>query len=185
MEKRIQKFQEENKQRHEELVAVFNLPRSTPDMEIQQLKEQKEDLTKELKMLRKENTGLQNELDKVGQDGPTKDMAKLLKRYYEMEDQFAQMKKEIKQDVKNVLAEKEKKTVQQVQGHLVENGKKMQKHVEKRLGETENHVQQQVEKSLGENEDHVQKQLEERLTENEKQIQQLLGVNEVTIWRHG
>ncbi|CCX12869.1 Protein of unknown function [Pyronema omphalodes CBS 100304] len=145
---------------------------STTEMktQIQQLEEQAEDLSNELKMLRKENTGLQKELDKTGQDGSTKDMAKLLKRYYEIEEQFGQMKKDIKQDMKNVLAKKEKKIVQQVQGNLEETEKKIQEHVEQRLGEAG---------------DHVQKQFEQRLTENEKQIQQRLGVNEVKIWGHG
>ncbi|CCX30153.1 Protein of unknown function [Pyronema omphalodes CBS 100304] len=162
MEKQIQQLQEENNQLNEKLAAVCTLPKNRTDMEIRQLAEKKEVLANELKMLRKENTGLQKELDKAGQDGPTKDMAKLLKRYYEMEEQFAQMKKEIKQDVKNVLAKKEKKIVQLVQGHLVEN--------EKRLVETEDHFKQQV---------------EGRLTENDRNIQQRLEVNEAKICEHG
>jgi chromosome segregation ATPase len=167
---------------------------STAEMktQIQQLEKQAENLANELKMLRKENTGLQKELDKAGQDGPTKDMAKLLKRYYEMEEQFGQMKKDIKQDMKNVLAKKEKKIVQQVQGHLVENEKKMQetlmdneKRMQENLAESEKKMQEHVEKRLGETEDYVQKQVERRLTENEKQIQERLGVNEIKVWGHG
>lgn len=62
--------------------------------QIKQLQEEKDVLADELKMLRKENTTLQKELNKVDQDGVSKNMAKVLKRYYEMEEQFGQMKSE-------------------------------------------------------------------------------------------
>jgi hypothetical protein len=162
------------------------------EKQTQQLGEQKKDVVDELMMLRKEDKKLQKKLNKASQDGPTKDIAKLLKRYYEMEEQFGQMKKDIKQDMKNVLAKIEKKIVEQVQGHLVENEKKMnerlvdnEKNMQEKLVEKEKKMQKHVEKRLGETEDHFKQQVDGRLTENEKQIQQLLGVNEVKIWGHG
>ncbi|KAI5817008.1 hypothetical protein BZA77DRAFT_353576 [Pyronema omphalodes] len=153
----------------EELQEKFRNTTAEMKSQNQQLQEQAENLANEIKFLRKENKELHKEISKAGQDGPTMDMAKLLKRYYEIEEQFGQMKKDIKQEMKHALAKKEKKIVQQVQEHIVENEKKMQNHVEKQLGETN---------------EYVQKQVEVRLMENEKYLQERLGVNEVKMWAH-
>ncbi|KAI5817007.1 hypothetical protein BZA77DRAFT_292985 [Pyronema omphalodes] len=164
----------------------------------QQLQEQAENLANEVKFLRKENKELHKEISKAGQDGPTMDMAKLLKRYYEIEEQFGQMKKDIKQDMKHALAKKEKKIVQQVQEHILQNDKRTQEalmdteqriqeahmvnieKVQEALAESENTMQKTVETQMDVTKDYVRKQVEE----NEKYLQERLGVNEVKVWAH-
>ncbi|CCX04305.1 Protein of unknown function [Pyronema omphalodes CBS 100304] len=182
-------------------MEVSTLPKITPEMvkQIQQLEGQKTSLEKEVEFLRQKEIHLQKEVDKTGQDVFSKDMAMVLKRYYEMEEQFGQMKKEIKQDVKNVLAKKEKKIVQQVQGHLVEtekrmqgnfvdNVKKMQEHVEKRLGETEDHFKQQSAGRVIENEKQIQQKVKESIVEHgqkiRKQLDKCLEDNEKKMQEH-
>jgi hypothetical protein len=194
-------LKEQNKQLHEELMAVSTLPKITPEIEkqIQQLEEQRASLEKEVEFLRQKEIHVQKEVDKTGQDGFSEDMAMVLKRYYEMEEQFGQMKKEIKQEVKKVLAKKEKKIVQQVQGHLVEtekrmqenlvdNVKKMQEHVEERLGEAEDHFKQQVAGRLTENEKQIQQKIKESIAEHDqkirKQLDKCLEDNEKKMQEH-
>jgi hypothetical protein len=56
--------------------------------QIQELEEQKAGWDKEVGFLRQKEIHLQKEVDKTGQDGFSKDMAMVLKRDYEMEEQF-------------------------------------------------------------------------------------------------
>ncbi|KAI5792702.1 hypothetical protein FPQ18DRAFT_408419 [Pyronema domesticum] len=182
MQDMINKLVEEKTELEEELSKLKeHHHNSTAEMQkqVQELEEQKAGWDKEVEFLRQKEIHLQKEVDKTGQDGFSKDMAMVLKRYYEMEEQFGQAKTSIKRVVKTVLAEKEK-IFQQVQEHIVENEKRMQEN----LMDNEKKMQELVQKRLFETEDHLQRQVEGRLTENEKQIEQRLVANEVKIWGH-
>ncbi|KAI5816893.1 hypothetical protein BZA77DRAFT_353458 [Pyronema omphalodes] len=192
MQDMINKLVKEKKKREEKY------RNSTTEMEAQnkQLQKHAEDLANEVQMLRKENAESQKEISKAGQNGATLDMAKLLKRYYEIEEQFGQMKRDIKQDMKNTLAKKEKKMFQQVQEHILQNDKRTQealmdtekrvqeanmvnmKQVQEALAECENMMQKNVDTQLEATKDYFQKQVEGRLAENEKRFQERLDINE-------
>jgi flagellar biosynthesis GTPase FlhF len=130
IEKRIQQLEEENNQLKRQLLVIKETPNAEPETakQIQKLQEEKDVLTDELKMLRKQNTALHKEVDKVDQDGVSKNMAKVLKRYYEMEEQFGQMNRQVKKDLEalqaengQIQAENEQKIQRQVEDRLTEN----------------------------------------------------------------
>ncbi|CCX10209.1 Protein of unknown function [Pyronema omphalodes CBS 100304] len=165
MEKRIQRLEEENHRLNQALAAAKEHPKLTVKRgeKIDKLKEKKAALKRKVALLRQKEKSLQKEVNRAGQDGYAKEMANMLKRYYEMEEQFGQMKREMAKDLKEIHAENEQKIQSQVQERLAENKTEIQKELERRFEDNETNIQGHGKE--------IQQQLDERFAENETKLQ--------------
>lgn len=97
---------------------------------------------------------MQKEFKSADQDGVSKDMAKVLKRYCKMEVQFGQMEKWIKKNMEALHAENGKRIKERLDECLEDNEKRMQEHEEKVQGQADHilpsarHIEQAAQKAV-------------------------------------
>jgi chromosome segregation ATPase len=156
MEKRIQQLEEENNRLNKDLRVAKEKPKTALKItkKIEKLKEKKVSLKKEVAFLRQMEMDMQKEFKSADQDGVSKDMAKVLKRYYKMEVQFGQMEKRIKKNMEALHTENEKRIKERLDECLKDNEKRMQEHEEKVQGQADHilpsarHIEQAVQKAV-------------------------------------
>ncbi|CCX14290.1 Protein of unknown function [Pyronema omphalodes CBS 100304] len=144
MEKRIQQLEEENNRLNKDLTVAKEKPKTVPEInkKIEKLKEKKREMD------------MQKEFKSADQDGVSKDMAKVLKRYCKMEVQFGQMEKWIKKNMEALHAENGKRIKERLDECLEDNEKRMQEHEEKVQGQADHilpsarHIEQAAQKAV-------------------------------------